>query len=62
MMTHSVMPLTFSGFVDNEQPLELTYKSQQVLLLRRMVSGSIADLTLAEARTLIADNAPEEEF
>ena len=62
MMTHSLTALDFDQLQPNEQPPELTYNVQQVLLLRRIVSGSVADLTLADARTLLADNAPEEEI
>lgn len=61
-MTHSLTALDFDQLQPNEQPPELTYNVQQVLLLRRIVSGSVADLTLADARTLLADNAPEEEI
>ena len=58
--THSLVALTFDQFQPNEQPPELAYGGQQALLLRRIVSGSLADLTLAEVRVLITDNAPEE--
>ena len=60
--TRSLVPLDFDQLQSNEKPSELNYQGRQVLLLRRLVSGSIADLTLAEARVLIAENAPEEEL
>jgi len=60
MNTHSLVNLDFKQLQSNEQPPELTYNGQQVLLLRRIVGGSIADLTLSEARALIAENTPEE--
>ena len=58
--THSIVALTFDQLNPNEQPPELAYGGQQALLLRRIVSGSFADLTLPEVRVLIADNAPVE--
>ena len=61
ILTHSLVSLSFDQLELNEQPPELTYENQQVLLLRRIVAGSIVDLPLSEVRSLIADNAPEEE-
>ena len=61
ILTHSIVPLSFDQLEMNEQPPELSYGGQQVLLLRRIVSGSIVDLPLTEVRALIADNTPEEE-
>lgn len=62
MSTHSLVGLDFSQLQPNEQPPELTYQGQQVLLLRRIVEGSVADLTLPEARDLIDENTPEDEL
>lgn len=62
MMTHSLVSLEFITERPNEHPPELTYQGQQVFLLRRVVSGSIVNLTLAEARVLIAENTPEEDI
>ena len=60
ILTHSIVPLSFDQLEMNEQPPELNYGGQQVLLLRRIVSGSIVDLPLVEVRALIAANTPEE--
>lgn len=62
MMTHSLVLLDFDQFNPSEQPPEITYQGQQVFLLRRVLGGSIVDLTLAEARALLVENAPEEEL
>lgn len=62
MKTHSLVFPNFNGCNENEQPPTMIYKGQELLLLRRLVVGSVADLTLPEVRALIAENTPDEEF
>tara|TARA_R110000851_G_scaffold7567_1_gene29355 strand:+ start:779 stop:994 length:216 start_codon:yes stop_codon:yes gene_type:complete len=45
----------------NEVPPEVTYKGVAGLLLRRLASPSLLDLTMTEWRECLVLNTPEEE-
>jgi len=45
----------------NEVPPEVTYKGVTGLLLRRLASPSLLDLTMTEWRECLVLNTPEEE-
>ncbi len=45
----------------NEVPPEVTYKGVNGLLLRRLASPSLLDLTMTEWRECLVLNTPEEE-
>jgi len=52
MKTHSLVALDYSELMPNEIPSQVTYSSQTVLVLRRIVSDSVVDLDIAEVRAI----------